>query len=380
MIKLLLDPQIFNAQKFGGISRYHAEVCNHLVDKDDVQITCPTLCTENQHFINSRMYPQSYQKKNKFRIAFSKIFQAYRPENLLRKNSRYISDQLDLQDFDLFVTTYYDPYFLSHLQDKPFVLTIHDMIYELFPNYFADSQHIARNKRLLMNKAAKIIAVSENTKADILKIYPDIPASKIHVIYLASDIDGTSSRSVSLPARYLLFVGNRSGYKNFSILLKSIASTLSHHQNLHLICAGGNVFDENELRLIRQLGVQNQVTHRKFTEAELPAYYKNAICFVFPSEYEGFGIPVLEAMTCSCPVILSRHSSFPEVAGDAGVYFKPDDPIDLANKISLLLNNESIRQEYISKGLIQSEKFSWKKSAEQTLLVYREACTLIPGF
>ena len=102
-------------------------------------------------------------------------------------------------------------------------------------------------------------------------------------------------------------------------------------------------------------------------------FYKKAICFVFPSLYEGFGIPVLEAMSCGCPVVLSSHSSFPEVAGEAGVYFEMNDADDLKKKVQSLIQNKLLRDEFSLRGLEQVKKFSWEKAAAECLDVYRKA-------
>ncbi len=371
-MKIVLDPQTFNLQKFGGISRYHTEMMLEWQKMPGVSVECPIVYSDNLHLkeaglfrsfrnalLNPGLWPKFINKK------VSKIYK--------KKNIAASVKALQKQDFDVFIPTYYEPYFLEFIGSKPFVLTVYDMIHEILPQYFTRDKHTVGNKKLLMEKAAKIIAISESTKNDILKIYPHIPADKIEVVYLSYSIKHDDSVRLMLPEKYVLFVGNRSDYKNFVFFLKSIAPTLQSEKDLYLVCAGGNGFNSKEQKMIADLGVSEKLIQKNFEDNELASYYSGAKCFVFPSEYEGFGIPVLEAMACGCPTVLAHHSSFPEVAGDAGVYFELNNEIDLRSKIVNLLQDEPLRQQYIDKGLAQAQKFSWQKTARESLEILREA-------
>ena len=148
---------------------------------------------------------------------------------------------------------------------------------------------------------------------------------------------------------------------------------LKEDSSLFLVCAGGGKLKEEEKKLILNLGLKNQIIHRDFDENELGVFYKKAMCFVFPSIYEGFGIPVLESMACGCPIVLGNHSSFLEVAGEAGVFFDLNNSQDLKNKIESLVTNESLRKEFSLKGLKQVKKFNWEKAAQECLRVYHKA-------
>lgn len=371
-MKIVLDPQTFNLQKFGGISRYHTEMMLEWQKMPGVSVECPIVYSDNLHLkeaglfrsfrnalLNPGLWPKFINKK------VSKIYK--------KKNIAASVKALQKQDFDVFIPTYYEPYFLEFIGSKPFVLTVYDMIHEILPQYFTRDKHTVGNKKLLMEKAAKIIAISESTKNDILKIYPHIPADKIEVVYLSYSIKHDDSVRLMLPEKYVLFVGNRSDYKNFVFFLKSIAPTLQSEKDFYLVCAGGNGFNSKEQKMIADLGVSEKLIQKNFEDNELASYYSGAKCFVFPSEYEGFGIPVLEAMACGCPTVLAHHSSFPEVAGDAGVYFELNNEIDLRSKIVNLLQDEPLRQQYIDKGLAQAQKFSWQKTARESLEILREA-------
>jgi glycosyltransferase involved in cell wall biosynthesis len=372
-MKIVLDPQIYNAQEYGGISRYYTEIFSRLAKNKSISIILPLHTSKNTYISDSKLLAKS--------IFFRKFSHKFL-NNLgisTRTLNRKWSDGLlkkafHKSRFDLFVPTYYDTYFLDFIENKPFVLTVYDMIHELFPEYFInDPFMVSKNKLILMEKATKIIAVSQNTKKDIIKVYPHIDASKIEVVYHGSSIKIDENVKINLPNNYILFVGTRDYYKNFKFLVKSIQDLFKNDSSLILVCAGGGEFKKEEIEFINELGLTNQVIQMNFKEKELGTFYKEAKCFVFPSMYEGFGIPVLESMACGCPIVLANHSSFPEVAGNAGVYFDLESGDDLKNKIQDLLLNEELRKEFSLKGLIQVKKFDWDHAAQECFAVYKKA-------
>jgi glycosyltransferase involved in cell wall biosynthesis len=371
-MKILLDPQTYNEQKFGGISRYYTELYLELNKINGVTVTCPIAYSDNLHLKEAGLF-QGFKNVIYESPLIPKFLRKKILKKTKRKNIRNTKKALRAQDFDIFVPTYYTPYFLDPIGDKPFVLTVYDMIHEIFPQYFTRDLFTSKNKKLLMEKATKIIAISESTKQDIIKIYPHIDASKIEVVYLSHSIKTGDTAKLDLPKNYILFVGNRSIYKNFIFFLNAVAPLLKANPDLYVVAAGGNKFNADEQQLIKELGVSKQLIQQNFEDNQLASYYSNAKCFVFASEYEGFGIPVLESMACGCPVVLANHSSFPEVAGDAGVYFELNNAEDLKNKVASLVENEALRSEYSRKGLEQVQKFNWKRTAEECLKVYQKA-------
>jgi len=373
MTKILLDTQIFTRQKFGGISRYFIELYSVFSRNEQLNIDFPILYTSNLYFKETHFYESGFQKKYSFLIKYSKILRPFLPRKLERKGTKKVIELLKRQEFDVFIPTYYDPYFLPHIKTKPFVLTVHDMIHELYPQYFSNEPETIQNKKVLIENATKIIAISENTRKDLIRIYPQIDPGKIEVIYLAHTVKNGPLKELDVPERYILFVGQRSAYKNFHFFLKAVSSLIHEYTDLFVFCAGGNSFTEEELALIKELNISDRVLQKNFEDSELSSYYSKALCFVFPSEYEGFGIPVLEAMAAACPVVLTKASSFPEVAGDAGIYFELNNCEDLTNKIDELLNDATLRQVYKTKGITQASKFSWEKTAEETFKVYQQA-------
>lgn len=374
-MKILVHPQTFNLQKYGGISRYYTEILSRLSINNSVRI--PLYGTSNIYYNESNLLTF----KQKIYAIYVKLLSGLKVRHLekTRKRSDKLLKQLILkQDFDVFIPTYYEVDFLKYLDSKPFVLTVYDMIYELFPGFFTEQREvvsaIVKNKRFLMEKASRIIAVSENTKRDILKVYPHINETKIDVVYHGCSITIREKKTDFLPDNYILYVGTRNNYKNFYFMLEAIQELLHSNKDLKLICAGGGKFTEEERNYINKMQLEHQIIQQDFKENELGLYYKNAICFVFPSLYEGFGIPVLESMSCRCPVVLASHSSFPEVAGDAGVYFDLNNANDLKEKVQSLIQDVFLREEFSMKGLEQVKKFSWEKASKECLEVYSKAC------
>ena len=374
-MKILLDPEIFQLQRYGGISRYYTELFTVLKLNKNIKVIIPFYSTNNIYFNQSNLV-NLRQKAYNLYLRFLIKFKIRYKENSSKRNLLFFNKSLAKKNYDLFVPTFYNPSFLEINPNTPFVLTVYDMIHELFPEYFIEDTHnVVANKKILIERASRIIAVSENTKKDILKIYPHIDSHKIHVVYHASSLKKNEALSVSIPDEYILFVGNRVGYKNFQFLIDATSQMLRLNSKLHIVCAGGGSFNNSEIEHINKLDLANQIIQIDFREEELSHFYINAKCFVFPSLYEGFGIPILEAMRCGCPVVLSKMSSFPEVAGDAGVYFEQNDSIDLKNKIEKIIDNPEIRKDYIQRGYQQAEKFSWEKAAKECLQVYELACS-----
>lgn len=372
-MNILLDPQIFIEQRYGGISRYYTEIFSRLSVQKIISVELPIYSSENEYFIESNLKKSKYKFQIYFFNVLKKLGISVR-SRARKKNKKLLESAFLKQNFDLFIPTYYNDYFIEKIHKKPFVLTVYDMIHELFPEYFVnDPFFVSKNKLLLMEKATRIIAVSENTKKDILKIYPHINENKIDVVYHGNSILVNMNIKVELPENYILFVGSRPNYKNFYFLARSIKNLLINNSGLVLLCAGGGKFTTEEINFIKSLNLVNKIIQKNFKEDELGIFYKNAKCFVFPSAYEGFGIPVLESMACGCPIVLTNYSSFPEVAGNAGIYFELDNSNDLNDKIEELLKNETLRKKHIELGLQQVKKFDWNIATNQCLEVYNKA-------
>lgn len=372
-MKIILDPQGFNMQPYGGVSRYYTEIFSRLKNNKDFEIILPIHESKNIYLNQSKLLDNSKKINLSLEIMRFLNIIGISTRSLNKKITKRLSEKLFKKSkFDLFVPTYYDPYFLDFIEEKPFVLTVYDMIHELYPQYFiGDPWNVVVNKRKLLDRATKIIAVSNNTKKDILRIYPHIAESKIEVIYHGNSIQVNENVQVDLPDNYILFVGKREFYKNFYLLVEAIQELLNQDKTLKLICAGGGEFSEEEILFLNKLDLLNQVEQKPFEENQLGMFYKKARCFVFPSEYEGFGIPVLESMACECPVVLTRNSSFPEVAGEAGIYFELNSKNDLKEKINLVLKDNQFREKFILKGKDRVGLFNWDDAVMQCAELYQ---------
>jgi len=364
-MKILADPQVFWWQRFGGVSRYFAELLENFLADESVDVNFPIRAHDNAHLREKSLYPnsalfefmQSLSFKGSDRVRWW-LFRQREPVIRAMKHT----------DYDLYVPTFFDPYFLEHKKDVPLVLTVHDMTHEVSPDSFPRDIEFVENKKRLIEAADRIIAVSEATRRDIVRFYPG-NEDKIDVVHHGHSMDPSRVEPVDAPESYVLFVGKRWLYKNFDFLLQAFAKIAADYPALHLVCAGGGDFTADEARTIGALSLGGCVHHRQINDRSLAYLYQNAACFVFPSVNEGFGFPILEAMSCRCPVILPNLTCFPEVAGDAALYYE-DEP-GLIEHIRAIADNAVDRDALIQRGLAQAESFSWERCAEETKAVYR---------
>ncbi len=365
-MKVLYDHQTFSLQRFGGISRTVAEMIKSSRLDKSVEIVLPILFSNNIYLkqLCNLNYPKFFPWNNSH----------YTISAMFRLNSLYTIPYLKKSDFDVFHPSYYNPYFLKHLKGKPFVVTFMDLIHEKYGSQFkelAADKYILERKRTMLKNASKIIAISECTKSDIVNFFGTTP-EKIEVIHLGSSLKVAGNLSPeSTPSRqYILYVGNRSLYKNFSFCLQAIAPLL-RTKDVQFICAGGGSFNREENELMLKLKVSERV---EFVPVEsddtLVGLYSNALCFIFPSLYEGFGIPVLEAFSCGCPVVLSDRGSLPEVGGDAAIYCNPEDAESILAAVGSYINSSSLRDENKRKGYERLKNFSWAKTSQETFNLY----------
>lgn len=252
------------------------------------------------------------------------------------------------------------------------------MIHERYAGEFTDlaaDKKITKRKRAIAESATSIIAISESTKRDVVELL-DVPEEKIKVIYLGSSINKLSFTvpisEIIIPyiEPYLLYVGNRGNYKNFNWFIRSVAPLLRKF-GLRTICAGGGLFTPAETKLIYDLGLIDKVLQQPITDVLLEQLYRNAVAFVFPTLYEGFGLPVLEAFACDCPCIVSNVSSLPEVAGEAALYIEIGRPESLQYAVELVLYDSDVRRDLIKRGRQQLSRFSWNNTVDQTLTIYK---------
>lgn len=357
-MKILYDYQTFK-YRFGGIARYHYELSKGL-ERQGCKTQIATIFTQSEYLIKDSRY-------NVVNLLGYKEFKGrYKLSNFVEDlNRKYSLNQIKKNRYDLFHPTYYDPYFLPHLQ-KPLVVTVHDFVHEKYDQ--ARTIDIA-NKKLLIEKADKIIAISQNTKNDILTYY-NPPEEKVQVIY--HGIHKASDAYLNNPyGAYILFVGDRNGYKNFKNFFKASVPILKKDRNLHLICTG-RPFTDAENEFIQSNEVKGQVIQKSASDRELGSLYRHARVFVYPSLYEGFGMPILEAFSNGCPICISEASCFPEIARDAACYFDPFSVESIQEAIEKVIYDVNFRNTLIDRGNKLYPKFSWDKTIQQTMELYQQ--------
>ena len=280
-----------------------------------------------------------------------------------------------------FSPTHYLPLGIS----VPSVISILDVSYLYFPNLFKkkDLYQLKIWGRYSIKKAKKIITISESSKNDIIKAY-GVSEARVEVVYpgIKQVLSMTDLKEkFGISSSYILFVGTLQPRKNIARLIEAFSTLVLSSKykeesikDLKLVIVGKKGWKYEEiLKAPEKFGVKERVKFLDFVENEdLPGLYKNALCFCLPSLYEGFGLPILEAMQYGCPVITSNVSSLPEAGGDAALYCNPEDVDDITKNLKLITENLKLREEMIKKGYEQVKKFSWEKTARKTLDVLQE--------
>lgn len=358
-MKIRYDYGAFCRQPYGGYTRYFSTLCKVLVEKYSVDAAIVPFFHINGYLRDERVRTLGAVWLPKFKGATRLLpliddvmFRAY---GLAAKP-------------DIIHETY-PAYYPPSNRARHYVCTVHDMTHELFPAYSLSSD-MPKRKQAMLRRASAIIAISENTKRDLIK-YTGMPSDRIHVIHHGVSAFPKKPYSIPYAAPYILFVGQRDLYKNFDTLLKAYVNSPELRREFHLIAFGGGKFTEAEVVRLNKLGIARSVQQRSGGDELLNAYYAHAAAFVFPSLYEGFGLPLLEAMAAGCPVLCSNVSCFPEVAADAALFFDPSDAEALTSQLGIVLFSETTRAELISRGRDRATQFSWEKCASKTLAVYR---------
>lgn len=354
-MKVLFDHQLFSYQRYGGASKYFAMMINSL-PKNVWDTT--TVFSNNEYVSTLELFKfHSFLPHKHFRGQGWFMNEINKPYTLYR---------LYKKDYDIFHQTHFDPYSLNAIGDKPMVTTFHDINYlTLNPN-----PRGVKWQRKSLERADRIIAISEYTKKDLLKYY-SVDENKISVIY-----HGIQKSVVQLPLNrlvespYILYVGSRDPHKNWKSLIKAFSLIKNRIKDIMLVCTFKN-FSNDELQFISDNSLDGSVIQMSVTELQLYQLYRDALCFVFPSLYEGFGMPILESWINGCPVALSNCSCFPEIAQTAAVYFDPNDIGDIADKVEKVIIDTDYRGNLVNQGYLRVKNFSWEKCAENHLKLYK---------
>jgi glycosyltransferase involved in cell wall biosynthesis len=278
---------------------------------------------------------------------------------------------------NIYHPTYYAPYRTARKIAQ--VVTIFDMNHECYPQFFPDNP-MAGQRVEAMRRADAIVCISASTRDQLLEFHPEM-TSKTRVIPLASSLRLPAGASPPAAGQkpYFLYVGNRPSYKNFPVLVEACRRLPHFARDFSLKCFGGKAFTADEQRLLAEGRLETCVEQLSGSDAMLVKLYRDAICLVYPSLAEGFGIPLLEAMNCRCAVLASDIPVFREVAGDAAAYFGPGSPEELMERMREMVADSSRKQELIRAGEIRAPAFSWQRCAQQHLALYEDLAGVGPA-
>ena len=350
---IFFDNIIFSLQKSGGISVVWSELLKRL-QLNNVSFKC----IEYDSISNIN--------RNQLNIASEKI--QIRKKSFL-SITRYLSPRIHYKYPFIFHSSYYR---ICSNSKAINITTVHDFTYEYYYTGLKKQVHLWQ-KYSAISKSDYIICISENTKRDLLKFLPNIDVTKIRVIYngVSDDYFFIKERGIlKLPfdlETYVLFVGSREKYKNFELTVKSVA-----HNKLKLVIVGAPLRPEELELLYKELGQSNFIEMGRVSNEELNHLYNGAIALLYPSEYEGFGIPVLEAQKAGCPVIAYNASSIPEIIGDTPLLI---DTLSVGSvtKCFDTLKVKEQREEIVCKGSENAKRFTWDSMYQQVIELYKEA-------
>ncbi|HYH03949.1 MAG TPA: glycosyltransferase family 1 protein [Bacillota bacterium] len=364
-MKIIIDNILFHLQKTGGASVYWYELISRLLKSNHEIVFIEQAggkCDRNIFWQRLALNNILYEKKTPI------VLLRYFPVRIHLKADKPF----------IFHSTHY-----RVLNNKKAlnITTVHDFTYEKYIKGIKKWVHHIQ-KRHAIKQSAGIICVSNHTKDDLLHYFPWVDESKIKVIYNAvSDkfYKIPDSKQINLETgaeiaslttmKYILFVGGRSGYKNFNLAVDVISKLPAEY---HFVIVGPGL-QESEKSMLEK--INGRFSHfKEVATEELNILYNFAFCLLYPSSYEGFGIPVIEAMKTGCPVVASNVSSIPEVAGNAGVLVDNISSVGFLSAV-LKLENETFRNDIIEKGYLQADKFSWENSYQQLIKFYDDILT-----
>ena len=369
-LKVVVDGIIYQLQSHGGISRIFSEILPRMCDMDEsLRIKLFTMGKVRKALpAHTRISHHSIPQVERY-LRPRRVWKSIAPQARDLVKRVWIGHG----DVQIWHSTYYTlPVEWNGLQ----VVTVADMIYERFADLFntPEDVRLKEQKHRCVQRADAVICISKATAQDVQRFY-GIDTDRIHVVYLGySEVfrqikhrDG----GLQIPEKqpFLLFVGARYHYKNFNKLIRAY-SVWSHRKDVALVVVG-RPWSDDEGQCLRKLGIQDSVQlFTNICDEELRQFYNQATAFVYPSLYEGFGIPLLESMACGCPVIASRIPSTIEVAGNFPIYFEPTEEDALLNAFDVALS-EGRNSQRVSVGFKRIKFYSWDKTATQTMEVYR---------
>lgn len=365
-MRIAFDEQVFMLQEYGGISRYFCSLVGEYSVRNEIQARVCAPLHFNYHLESLKQNLVSGRRLPRLNPKFTRLAMMAGKMLARREMSRFKPDIVH--------ETYY-----SQDDFRPNgarrVLTVYDLIHERYSDLFTNSWRTTRPKTIAANGADFVICISESTQRDVVE-YFGVPEERTAVVYLGVDVN--FEKPVASVQHYhrrpfLLYVGARGGYKNFERLVRAFARSTRLCMEFDLLCFGGGPLTAFECKLLADAGLSSdQVTQIGGRDDILAVLYQQAAALIYPSLYEGFGIPPLEAMALGCPVICSNSSSLPEVVGDAAETFDPLDEEAMLAAMENVLASPSRCAALIEAGLARYPLFTWERCARETEVIYRK--------
>lgn len=361
-MKILFDYEIFYQQKVGGISSYFIHLANELTNNGmHIKFSCP---------LHKNVYLDQVPNKYKYGFNIKKFPESFK---FLIENINFFFTQKMIKNYkpEIVHQTYYSSQ--NKKKNVKLVCTVYDMINEKFPNFFYNSNVITQIKKKTIFNADHVFCISQRTKQDLMEIF-NIKEKKISVTLLASTITKNINKNPNFIAtgNNLLFVGSRYGYKNFEGFIKAFSSSKFLTNNFKIIAFGGERYSKIDFDILKKNNIKKEsIIFLNDRDCNLVDLYKSVSALIYPSLYEGFGLPILEAMGLGCPVISSNGGSLPEVGGSKLKYFNPNQIENIANVLEEVLSSEEIKKELIEYGFKRNSEFSWSKCALETIDAYK---------
>ena len=360
------DHQIFCEQQFGGISRYFYELIKGASQIEGIKTILDVKYSDNV-FLQKLQPDNSWLTHAKFKGKrdLVRFINYYNTKLATRKNK-----------FDIFHPTYFNSSCIQNSHGKPMVITVLDLIDEKYHVKNPEFSSLIKHRKKTIGAAQYIIAISENTKKDIID-YFGIAPEKVKVTYLGNSLEpaeiASFEKTTTNHSPYLLYIGSRKGlHKNFENFMLAMGEVLKSEKEISLVFGGGGAFTPEEKKLFDKLSIHQRVFQVPImNDSVLIGLYKNASLFIYPSLYEGFGLPILEAFSCGTACVISKGSSIEEVGLNAAAYFDPTSPEEMAKEILHLYKNQKLQSELIAAGLLRSKDFNWQNTVKETLATYQ---------
>jgi len=359
-VKIVFDYQIFYQQKYGGISNYFSCLALELNKLDaKIKIISPIHKNENIEILPKEL------------VIGNKLFYPYKLNKYVDKLNHLLSSKiLEKEKPEIIHKTYFSNKEITSKAKK--IITYYDLTHELFSHN--KDQNFIKLKKQNAFDADHIICPSNKVKKDIIDFH-NLDPKKISVTYFSSNFEKINQLVVPSKKKfsnYLLFVGSRSGYKNFARFIKAFSISKNLTKDFKILVFGGENKKIEGLHLLKKYNLnENLIKFIEGTNNELSEIYKHVSALIYPSMYEGFGIPIIEAMRNGCPVICSNGGALKEVGGDSLFYFEPTNVEDICNTIEKVVYSDLLIKKLVEYGLRRCDLFSWSKCAKETFEIYK---------